>query len=146
MFLARFCSKVLPKHEGFQKNQSFSAKCWRVPKKQKKQSFGVLSCSKTLCFFAFFWDPPAFWHQNFGFWDPSRLLAAVFAPKPLFLWGFLRAQTWFRRLSSSRNPVSDLTNSMERRLVGIRTASSNEIAQDRSFCSVFSSYMTTSVA
>ena len=60
--------------EGPQKKQSFGAKTLEGPKKV----FGVWSCqttqcSKTLCFFLLFLDPPAFWHQNFGFlWYPSR--------------------------------------------------------------------------
>ena len=87
--LAGFCSKMLPKPCGVQKKQSFGHKTQEGTRKNKKnQSFGVLGLAaqdaKTLFFWSF-WYPPAFWHQNFGFFVPSRVLArfcSKMLPKP----------------------------------------------------------------
>ena len=61
------------------KNQSFGAKALEGPKNTKKNKVlehWVVWQLKTpkLCFL-FFWDPPAFWHQSFGFFGPSMVLA-----------------------------------------------------------------------
>ena len=69
--LIRVFTLVLIMCSTCKRNQSFGAKTLENPKKQNTQSFRALGNfaaqrSKTLVFLLF-WDPPVFWHQNFGF-------------------------------------------------------------------------------
>ena len=67
-FWQGFAPKGSQNLEGTKKQQSFNA--GGSPKNRKKQSFGALgslAAPDSNTFFWFFWDPPACWHQNFGF-------------------------------------------------------------------------------
>ena len=102
--------------KGTKKNKVLVPKRWRVPTKtkNKKQSFGVLSCqitpcSKTLFFFVFFGTLQRFGTKTLVCLGPSTGLAKFSSKMQLksrfgqhcgsettVSWGFMRAPTWFR--------------------------------------------------
>ena len=141
MVFARFCSKMLPKPWGVPKQQSFGAKAQEGPQKTTPK----------LCFFlGFFWYPPAFWHQNFSFFGTLHGFGKVFQKIQLKsrCWQHCCSETsvFVGFYEGSKPAFGGFLTPGIRFRVRIRTPSNNEIAENYGFCSVFGSYMTTSVA
>ena len=133
-FWDHFAAKPGPNPQGSQNNQSFGAKMLESP--QKTQRNKVLEHwvvwqlkTPTLFCFCFFLAPPAFWHQNLGIFGTLhgfgkvfqyniakiQVLAALLLRKSCFRGIYAGSNLVSKVFSNSRNPVSDLTNSMERR-------------------------------